>query len=158
MLRQQVRWFQVSVTGTPNRTGPMWLQLHPPAYFYGVFFKSFYLFFSLLQLSTTKTVDGKSTFLHILAKSLCQHFPELLNFSRDLTTVPLAAKGMMMLQQQGLPENHLTAHCGLCLVKCFIEHSMLDLMRCWQALSRFKLRLSIALVDHQPYISMKHMQ
>ncbi|XP_065806060.1 LOW QUALITY PROTEIN: delphilin [Labrus bergylta] len=44
------------------------------------------------SLSTTKTVDGKSTFLHILAKSLCQHFPELLNFSRDLTTVPLAAK------------------------------------------------------------------
>lgn len=53
-----------------------------------------------LQLSTTKTVDGKSTFLHILAKSLCQHFPELLNFSRDLTTVPLAAKGTVMLQQR----------------------------------------------------------
>uniref|UniRef100_H3D5U7 Glutamate receptor, ionotropic, delta 2 (Grid2) interacting protein, b n=1 Tax=Tetraodon nigroviridis TaxID=99883 RepID=H3D5U7_TETNG len=46
----------------------------------------------LTELSTTKTVDGKFTFLHILAKSLCQHFPELLNFSRDLTTVPLAAK------------------------------------------------------------------
>ncbi|XP_026171490.1 delphilin isoform X2 [Mastacembelus armatus] len=46
----------------------------------------------LTELSTTKTVDGKSTFLHILAKSLCQHFPELLNFPRDLTTVPLAAK------------------------------------------------------------------
>ncbi|XP_028285780.1 delphilin isoform X2 [Parambassis ranga] len=46
----------------------------------------------LTELSTTKTVDGKSTFLHILAKSLCQHFPELLNFSRDITTVPLAAK------------------------------------------------------------------
>ncbi|CAB1313104.1 unnamed protein product, partial [Coregonus sp. 'balchen'] len=46
----------------------------------------------LTELSTTKTVDGKSTFLHILAKSLCQHFPELLNFARDLTTVPLAAK------------------------------------------------------------------
>ncbi|XP_051272853.1 delphilin isoform X2 [Dicentrarchus labrax] len=46
----------------------------------------------LTELSTTKTVDGKSTFLHILAKSLCQHFPELLNFSRDLTNVPLAAK------------------------------------------------------------------
>uniref|UniRef100_A0A671W0V3 Glutamate receptor, ionotropic, delta 2 (Grid2) interacting protein, b n=1 Tax=Sparus aurata TaxID=8175 RepID=A0A671W0V3_SPAAU len=46
----------------------------------------------LTELSTTKTVDGKSTFLHILAKSLCQHFPELLNFSRDLTTVALAAK------------------------------------------------------------------
>lgn len=64
----------------------------------------------ILQLSTTKTVDGKSTFLHILAKSLCQHFPELLNFSRDLTTVPLAAKGTMMLQQSALfflPENHL---------------------------------------------------
>lgn len=52
---------------------------------------------SALQLSTTKTVDGKSTFLHILAKSLCQHFPELLNFSRDLTTVPLAAKGTRIL-------------------------------------------------------------
>ncbi|XP_076025790.1 delphilin isoform X2 [Genypterus blacodes] len=46
----------------------------------------------LTELSTTKTVDGKFTFLHILAKSLCQHFPELLNYSRDLTTVPLAAK------------------------------------------------------------------
>ncbi|XP_026078661.1 delphilin isoform X4 [Carassius auratus] len=46
----------------------------------------------LTELNTTKTVDGKSTFLHILAKSLCQHFPELLNFARDLGTVPLAAK------------------------------------------------------------------
>lgn len=46
----------------------------------------------LTELNTTKTVDGKSTFLHILAKSLCQHFPELLNFVRDLGTVPLAAK------------------------------------------------------------------
>uniref|UniRef100_A0AAY4CFW3 Delphilin n=1 Tax=Denticeps clupeoides TaxID=299321 RepID=A0AAY4CFW3_9TELE len=46
----------------------------------------------LAELSTTKTVDGKSTFLHILAKSLCQHFPELLRFARDLPTVPLAAK------------------------------------------------------------------
>ncbi|XP_029102817.1 delphilin [Scleropages formosus] len=46
----------------------------------------------LTELSTTKTVDGKSTFLHILAKSLSQHFPELLGFAKDLTTVPLAAK------------------------------------------------------------------
>ncbi|XP_056325881.1 delphilin isoform X2 [Danio aesculapii] len=46
----------------------------------------------LTELNTTKTVDGKSTFLHILAKSLCQHFPELLGFARDLITVPLAAK------------------------------------------------------------------
>lgn len=46
-----------------------------------------------LQLSTTKTVDGKSTFLHILVKSLCQHFPDVLDFSKDLTMVPLAAKG-----------------------------------------------------------------
>ncbi|KAJ8283990.1 hypothetical protein COCON_G00028400 [Conger conger] len=46
----------------------------------------------LTELSTTKTVDGKSTFLHILAKSLGQHFPELLHFARDLKTVPLAAK------------------------------------------------------------------
>ncbi|XP_026771766.1 delphilin isoform X3 [Pangasianodon hypophthalmus] len=46
----------------------------------------------LTELSTTKTVDGKSTFLHILAKSLRQHFPELLNFAGELITVPLAAK------------------------------------------------------------------
>lgn len=46
-----------------------------------------------LQLSTTKTVDGKSTFLHILVKSLCQHFPDVLDFSKDLTMVPFAAKG-----------------------------------------------------------------
>uniref|UniRef100_H3DKW6 Grid2 interacting protein n=1 Tax=Tetraodon nigroviridis TaxID=99883 RepID=H3DKW6_TETNG len=46
----------------------------------------------LTELSTTKTVDGKSTFLHILVKSLCQHFPDVLDFSKDLTMVPLAAK------------------------------------------------------------------
>ncbi|XP_049600554.1 delphilin isoform X1 [Syngnathus scovelli] len=46
----------------------------------------------LTELSTTKTVDGKSTFLHILVKSLCYHFPDVLDFSKDLTTVPLAAK------------------------------------------------------------------
>ncbi|KAI5764064.1 GRID2IP [Gulo gulo luscus] len=46
----------------------------------------------LTELNSTKTVDGKSTFLHILAKSLSQHFPELLGFSQDLPTVPLAAK------------------------------------------------------------------
>uniref|UniRef100_A0A3Q2R429 Grid2 interacting protein n=1 Tax=Fundulus heteroclitus TaxID=8078 RepID=A0A3Q2R429_FUNHE len=46
----------------------------------------------LTELSTTKTVDGKSTFLHILVKSLCQHFPEVLDFSKDLTMVSLAAK------------------------------------------------------------------
>lgn len=45
------------------------------------------------QLSTTKTVDGKSTFLHILVKSLCHHFPDVLDFSKDLTMVPLAVKG-----------------------------------------------------------------
>lgn len=50
-----------------------------------------YSYYSL-QLSTTKTVDGKSTFLHILVKSLCQHFPDVLDFSKDLTMVPLAAK------------------------------------------------------------------
>ncbi|CAK6964781.1 delphilin [Scomber scombrus] len=46
----------------------------------------------ILELSTTKTVDGKSTFLHILVKSLCHHFPDVLDFSKDLTMVPLAAK------------------------------------------------------------------
>lgn len=50
---------------------------------------------SALQLNSTKTVDGKSTFLHILAKSLSQHFPELLGFAQDLPTVPLAAKGRL---------------------------------------------------------------
>lgn len=46
----------------------------------------------LTELSTTKTVDGKSTFLHILVKSLCQHFPEVLDFGKELMTVPQAAK------------------------------------------------------------------
>ncbi|XP_076996386.1 delphilin, partial [Tamandua tetradactyla] len=46
----------------------------------------------LTELNSTKTVDGKSTFLHILAKSLSQHFPELLDFAQDLPTVLLAAK------------------------------------------------------------------
>ncbi|XP_024105778.2 delphilin isoform X1 [Pongo abelii] len=46
----------------------------------------------LTELNSTKTVDGKSTFLHILAKSLSQHFPELLGFAQDLPTVSLAAK------------------------------------------------------------------
>uniref|UniRef100_A0A8C7YVT5 Glutamate receptor, ionotropic, delta 2 (Grid2) interacting protein, a n=1 Tax=Oryzias sinensis TaxID=183150 RepID=A0A8C7YVT5_9TELE len=46
----------------------------------------------LTELSTTKTVDGKSTFLHILVKSLCQHFPDVLDFAKDLTMIPLAAK------------------------------------------------------------------
>ncbi|XP_061741215.1 delphilin isoform X1 [Nerophis ophidion] len=46
----------------------------------------------LTELSTTKTVDGKSTFLHILVKSLCHHFPDVLDFAKDLTKVPLAAK------------------------------------------------------------------
>ncbi|XP_051988708.1 delphilin-like [Xyrauchen texanus] len=46
----------------------------------------------LTELSTTKTVDGKSTFLHILVKSLCQHFPEVLDFGEELMTVRQAAK------------------------------------------------------------------
>ncbi|XP_069373243.1 delphilin isoform X3 [Paralichthys olivaceus] len=62
----------------------------------------------LTELSTTKTVDGKSTFLHILAKSLCQHFPELLNFSRDLTTVPLAAKVNQRTVTTELSDLHTT--------------------------------------------------
>ncbi|KAM9774013.1 delphilin [Syngnathus typhle] len=62
----------------------------------------------LTELSTTKTVDGKSTFLHILAKSLCQHFPELLNFSRDLTTVPLAAKVNQRVVTTELSDLHAT--------------------------------------------------
>lgn len=48
-----------------------------------------------MQLNSTKTVDGKSTFLHVLARSLSQHFPELLGCAQDLPTVPLAAKGRL---------------------------------------------------------------
>ncbi|XP_062331430.1 delphilin isoform X2 [Osmerus eperlanus] len=62
----------------------------------------------LTELNTTKTVDGKSTFLHILAKSLCQHFPELLNFARDLTTVPLAAKVNHRVLKVELNDIHAT--------------------------------------------------
>ncbi|KAM4623674.1 delphilin [Polymixia lowei] len=64
----------------------------------------------LTELSTTKTVDGKSTFLHILAKSLCQHFPELLNFARDLATVPLAAKVNQRVITSELSDLHSTIH------------------------------------------------
>ncbi|XP_056153563.1 delphilin [Lampris incognitus] len=62
----------------------------------------------LTELSTTKTVDGKSTFLHILAKSLCQHFPELLSIAGDLTTVPLAAKVNQRVITAELSDLHST--------------------------------------------------
>ncbi|XP_051771209.1 delphilin isoform X5 [Ctenopharyngodon idella] len=62
----------------------------------------------LTELNTTKTVDGKSTFLHILAKSLCQHFPELLGFARDLITVPLAAKVNQRTVTADLSDLHST--------------------------------------------------
>ncbi|KAG5854396.1 hypothetical protein ANANG_G00037400 [Anguilla anguilla] len=62
----------------------------------------------LTELSTTKTVDGKSTFLHILAKSLGQHFPELLDFARDLKTVPLAAKVNQRFLTTDLNDLHTT--------------------------------------------------
>uniref|UniRef100_A0A3B4DPZ8 Glutamate receptor, ionotropic, delta 2 (Grid2) interacting protein, a n=1 Tax=Pygocentrus nattereri TaxID=42514 RepID=A0A3B4DPZ8_PYGNA len=63
---------------------------------------------STFLLSTTKTVDGKSTFLHILAKSLCQHFPELLSFAADLITVPLAAKVNQRTITADLSDLHCT--------------------------------------------------
>uniref|UniRef100_A0A667ZB05 Grid2 interacting protein n=1 Tax=Myripristis murdjan TaxID=586833 RepID=A0A667ZB05_9TELE len=62
----------------------------------------------LTELSTTKTVDGKSTFLHILVKSLCQHFPDVLDFSRDLTMVPLAAKVNQRTITSDLNDLHTT--------------------------------------------------
>lgn len=62
----------------------------------------------LTELSTTKTVDGKSTFLHILVKSLCQHFPEVLDFSKDLTMVPLAAKVNQRIITSDLNDLHST--------------------------------------------------
>uniref|UniRef100_F6YEG2 Grid2 interacting protein n=1 Tax=Ornithorhynchus anatinus TaxID=9258 RepID=F6YEG2_ORNAN len=62
----------------------------------------------LTELNSTKTVDGKSTFLHILAKSLSQHFPELLGFAKDLPTVPLAAKVNQRTLTADLNDLHLT--------------------------------------------------
>ncbi|XP_050762119.1 LOW QUALITY PROTEIN: delphilin-like [Gymnogyps californianus] len=62
----------------------------------------------LTELNTTKTVDGKSTFLHILAKSLSQHFPELLGFAKDLPTVPLAAKVNQRTLTADLKDLHTT--------------------------------------------------
>uniref|UniRef100_A0A8C6ZLE6 Grid2 interacting protein n=1 Tax=Nothoprocta perdicaria TaxID=30464 RepID=A0A8C6ZLE6_NOTPE len=62
----------------------------------------------LTELNTTKTVDGKSTFLHILAKSLSQHFPELLGFAKDLPTVPLAAKVNQRTLTADLNDLHAT--------------------------------------------------
>lgn len=62
----------------------------------------------LTELNTTKTADGKSTFLHILAMSLSQHFPELLSFAKDLPTVPLAAKVNQRMLTTDLIELHST--------------------------------------------------
>uniref|UniRef100_A0A8D0H684 Grid2 interacting protein n=1 Tax=Sphenodon punctatus TaxID=8508 RepID=A0A8D0H684_SPHPU len=62
----------------------------------------------LTELNTTKTVDGKSTFLHILAKSLSQHFPELLGFAKDLPTVPHAAKVNQRMLTADLNDLHTT--------------------------------------------------
>ncbi|KAH0631735.1 hypothetical protein JD844_019487 [Phrynosoma platyrhinos] len=56
----------------------------------------------------TETVDGKSTFLHILAKSLSQHFPELLGFAKDLPTVPHAAKVNQRTLMADLNDLHTT--------------------------------------------------
>ncbi|XP_061605353.1 delphilin isoform X3 [Phyllopteryx taeniolatus] len=64
----------------------------------------------LTELSTTKTVDGKSTFLHILVKSLCHHFPDVLNFSKDLTMVPLAAKVNQRTIAADVNDLHGTIH------------------------------------------------
>ncbi|XP_068100398.1 delphilin isoform X2 [Hyperolius riggenbachi] len=62
----------------------------------------------LTELNTTKTVDGKFTFLHILAKSLSHHFPELLSFAKDLPTVPLAAKVNQRSLTADLSDLHVT--------------------------------------------------
>ncbi|XP_062308376.1 delphilin isoform X2 [Osmerus eperlanus] len=62
----------------------------------------------LTELGTTKTVDGKSTFLHILVKSLCHHFPDVLDFAKDLTMVPLAAKVNQKTITSDLNDLHTT--------------------------------------------------
>uniref|UniRef100_A0A4W5MXB5 Grid2 interacting protein n=1 Tax=Hucho hucho TaxID=62062 RepID=A0A4W5MXB5_9TELE len=62
----------------------------------------------LTELGTTKTVDGKSTFLHILVKSLSLHFPNVLDFAKDLTTVPLAAKVNQRTITSDLNDLHTT--------------------------------------------------
>ncbi|KAM4697726.1 delphilin [Rhinophrynus dorsalis] len=68
----------------------------------------------LTELNTTKTVDGKFTFLHILAKSLSQHFPDLLSFAKDLPTVPLAAK----VNQRSLTADLSDLHVTIQEIKC----------------------------------------
>ncbi|XP_078692751.1 delphilin-like isoform X1 [Branchiostoma floridae x Branchiostoma belcheri] len=58
----------------------------------------------LRELDTTKTSDKKSTFLHILANAVSTNFSQYLAFSKELPTVPLAAKVSNLLVEQELVE------------------------------------------------------
>eukprot|EP00058_Branchiostoma_floridae_P021542 XP_002607032.1 hypothetical protein BRAFLDRAFT_93583 [Branchiostoma floridae] len=58
----------------------------------------------LRELDTTKTSDKKSTFLHILANAVSTNFSQYLAFSKELPTVPLAAKVSNWLVEQDLLE------------------------------------------------------
>lgn len=41
----------------------------------------------------TKTSNNKCNLLHILAHTITCKFPEYLNFTDDLTSIPVASKG-----------------------------------------------------------------
>ena len=48
----------------------------------------------LFQLEITKTSDNKATFLHVLAETVYDRFPEVLTVGEELATISDAAKGI----------------------------------------------------------------
>ncbi|XP_053389051.1 delphilin-like isoform X2 [Mercenaria mercenaria] len=58
----------------------------------------------LSQLEITKTSDNKLTFLHVLAETVFNKFPELVAVGEELTTVPEAAKFSNVLLNQELQD------------------------------------------------------
>ena len=48
----------------------------------------------LFQLEITKTSDNKATFLHVLAETVFDRFPEVLTVGEELATISDAAKGI----------------------------------------------------------------
>lgn len=53
-------------------------------------------FLIFLQLDSTKTTDGKKTFLDKLVQLIHENSPELLSISEELNLVPAAEKGMQL--------------------------------------------------------------
>ncbi|KAK7113403.1 hypothetical protein V1264_012699 [Littorina saxatilis] len=59
----------------------------------------------LTQLDITKTADGKSTFLHVLAETCYNKFADLLTLADDLATLPEAAKGIVLTEDISAAKN-----------------------------------------------------